>query len=101
MKTQINHQSGEIIKTMVNNETMSPAGSELTYLPGAPIIETNYDPKTGKQISQKEVSSEEIDGRTFERAREVLNRQIMYLWMCYEFNDALLYAMGKQLLDDK
>ena len=98
LRTQINHNTGEIIKTMVNNDTMKPEGKELTYIPGLPIKENTYDSKTGKQISQKEVSSEEIDVKNFENARKVLNRQLMYLEMILAFNDALFFALLTDLM---
>ena len=86
---------------MVNNDTMTPVGSELTYLPDAPIKETTYDSKTGMQVSQKEVSCEEIDGRNLESARKILNRPLMYLQMSFEFIDALMLVLIKGIMSDK
>jgi hypothetical protein len=83
---------------MVNNDTMKPEGKELNYIPGSPIKEKTYDSKTGKQMTQKEVSSEEIDVKNLESARKVLNRKQMYLEMMYAFNDAILYALLTELI---
>jgi hypothetical protein len=83
---------------MVNNDTMKPEGKEHTYIPGSPIKEITYDPKTSKQISQKEVSSEEIDLKNLESARKVLNRKEMYLEIMLAFNDAILYALLTELM---
>lgn len=83
---------------MVNNDTMKPEGKELTYIAGSPIKEITYYPKTGKQMTQKEVSSEEIDVKNLESARKVLNRKQMYLEMMLAFNDAILYALLTELM---